>query len=205
METLSYTTKTALVPYSISTKEAKLRKYWLATLIIIVSIGSIALFIEYFTQQMADTSGGELRAFFIALTGAGAAYGIYFWVMYFFIYKKHQAGLLTFMMFVIPIFKILPLLKFPAWGTLAFYDHVFDLGLTGLWYFLSLKMRYINKKIQLQEKLSPQGYSELISSMQNAESLDKLNTLWNEGLKQWPNHYPVVFSSAYKKRQKELS
>lgn len=205
MTVTGFTTKKTRVPYEITESEEKTRKWWLAS----NALYSFFVGLNMFSAETPLTI--NILMFFIVFLSN-------FSIPYYFIYKKHGTRLLTF--WLASIFLLL-ILNFPALlvalSVLAFklssnaekniFEYLLRIGFLafGVWDgVLSYKLRKVNKKIQLQALITPEGYRKTEESILEVKSLEELGLRFKEGIQEWPNHFSAAISSVYNKKRKEL-
>lgn len=101
-----------------------------------------------------------------------------FLLIYHCAYKKYGNILLTFLLIVSPIRMVADIFQSlqESLDILSTILILLDSGIFLWWYALSLKLRKLNSKIRSQSMLSSESYSQALSILQNATTLDELDS-----------------------------
>ena len=186
--------------FEIDQKEIKNRKQWLiATIVCWGSYPLLALFfLAKLPQKPPLYNGGWIQPVTYVLFNVTL-----FWVIWHCAYKKPGTKLLMFWLITGPIQVLLSSLNFfeKSWNVWNKVGLILNLSFFIWWYIQSIKLRKINKKIQIQK------YPEYIKSLQllnEMTSREKLDEEFSKLIRNWPQ-FERTSSKEYKLKKDCLS
>lgn len=103
--------------------------------------------------------------------------------------------------------NILELIRDPSyleWGTDKYFVELVPLSVLVYYWVSSFNLYKINKKIAFYKFIQKsKECSEYLEKIKNADNLEKLNTIFGDAVRQWPQ-WERQISQIYKTRKQEL-
>lgn len=198
--------------YVMSEKDKRIRKHWLLFLLILVGLN----WLGFLMCLLAANDKLVIQILAVVAIVSSITAGL----LYHFAYRKHGTRLLTGTL----IYPIIGWMKYLSQanketlnflplgdltGANGFWETFIVLlpnGIYFYWYFLSFRLRKINKTIKSFNSTTPNNhpeYNQAIAEMESAETLEHLNTRFNLAIKNWPQFEPAL-SRKYKAKKADL-
>jgi hypothetical protein len=129
---------------------------------------------------------------------------LWFWAIWRCAHEKPGTKLLTFLLVLAPLqlIALVGLLSRRSADLWAYGESLADLALYTWWFILSLKLRRINKRLQLKKKFTAE-YKAALQTLESATTLDELEIKFSELIHTWPQCEPAT-SKAYMDKKSEL-
>lgn len=195
------------IQFVLDDNEVRTRKRWLAFFLAQNIIGFLFLVIPLAFTLIVEPSGKMMWM----LSTLTVALFLFAYLLYHCAYKKHGTAYLKFTLFtsIYPMYKgVMETIsdvqtKAPGWE-FSLVCEIVALPLFICFFIFGMKLIEVNKKIQWQMASKQEGFSTLISEMQNASSLDDLGAKFRYGIEKFGKGPRTFIKEEFRKKKKEL-
>ncbi len=187
--------------YQFSKDESILRKYWLfATFFSYVLYPLLAITLLFFFKETLPKDA-------FSQTSAQLIGGLFaFWIIWYCAYENPGTAWLTCLL-VIKAYAL-----FSSISSIIRDSNIWNVGLESIeiaivawWCLLSLKLRKLNIKIQIETFVSSAFYHVSVNSIRSAVDLDDLQFKYHDAIRKYPEHFSQVLLPQYVEMKKWLS
>lgn len=177
--------------YVLLPREERLRKHWLVVTGVRSFIGPILLLLS-----------GESVVLLLVSLIAILAFGL----MYYLAYKKHGNKWLTFCLVVTAVtyLRAVPKKLGASQDLWTVATLSVDLGLLIWWYYLSIRLRALNRKIRSQPFLETDAFKSAEALIRSATSLEELRNKYHEAFRKVPKSFVHTLSQPFEEMKASL-
>ncbi len=146
-----------------------------------------------------NNTAAQLLCILFALTGI--------YMLYHCAYKKHGTAFLSLQMIIgVPwsIIRTYSDCKEDLKETPVLIGFLLLISLSLAFYYFSIRLRRVNKKIQQYAFISSDHYRKAVDSMNTAKTIDELSFRFHEAFRECPSHFSHLLSPLYEDIKKRL-